>query len=140
MTMRQHQVGFTLIGLMITVAIIGILATIAYPSYVQQVRESRRTEAVSLLMRAANEQAQYYAIHRTYAASMAALNLPAVTANQWYDVAVGAASNSAFTITATARGDQTNDSCDTFTIDQTGARWANSATVSPSSQISQACW
>jgi len=46
----RHQTGFTLIELMITVAIIGILATIAYPSYQEFIRKGRRTEAKAALM------------------------------------------------------------------------------------------
>jgi len=47
--MRRHA-GFTLIEMLVTVAVISILAAIAYPSYQDQVRRSRRAEAQSLLM------------------------------------------------------------------------------------------
>lgn len=136
--------GFTLISLMVTVVIVGILAAIAYPSYLNQVRESRRTEAMGLLVRAANAQEQYYAIRHngdhTYADAMDDLNLPDETKGEWYAVAITDADTDSFTIKATAQSDQLNDDCQTFYIDQTGARWANSATRSPTSDISEECW
>jgi len=136
--------GFTLISLMITVAIVGILAAIAYPSYIDQVRESRRTEAMSLLMRAANAQEQYYAIRHngeyTYADALSDLNMPDETKGEWYAVTITGADTDSFTSKATATNDQVNDDCRTFYIDQTGARWANSETRSPTSDISEECW
>ena len=59
--------GFTLIELMITVAIIGILATIAYPSYQQYIQRSSRSAAQSQMMEIANRQQQYFLANRAYA-------------------------------------------------------------------------
>ncbi|WP_057830693.1 type IV pilin protein [Colwellia sp. TT2012] len=65
--MRKVNVkGFTLIELMITVAIIGILAAIAYPSYTEYVTRANRTEALRELLRIANLEEQYFIDYRVY--------------------------------------------------------------------------
>ena len=71
----EQAKGFTLIELMITVAIIGILAAIAYPSYQKQVIKSRRAAAQTTLMDIAQRQQQYFLDARAYAASLATLNV-----------------------------------------------------------------
>ncbi len=137
--MKKHSHGFTLIELMITVAIIGILAAIAYPSYVDQVRKSRRTDAQSLLLQAANRQERYYTTEYEYAADMAALGLTTETENGFYDVEVASADQDSFTIRADAKGDQANDICTAFEINQLGEKTANDSD-SASSDISLQCW
>jgi type IV pilus assembly protein PilE len=63
---RCAQRGFTLIELMITVAIIGILAAVAYPSYLSQVRKSARTSAKAQIMDLANREQQFLLANRSY--------------------------------------------------------------------------
>lgn len=133
--------GFTLISLMIVVAIIGILAAIAYPSYTQYVRKSRRSEAISMLTRAANEQAQYYTMNQDYADDMDDLNLLDETEGKWYAVSIVSSTTDGFKIKADAQNGQENDDCKQFYIDATGSKWVNSANKSNSTKAAnEECW
>ena len=70
---RARQHGFTLIEVMITVAIIGILAAIAYPSYTSQIAKGRRAECRSGLLQSMQQQERYYSQYNAYAAFTKAL-------------------------------------------------------------------
>jgi len=67
--------GFTLIELMIVVAIVGILAAVAYPSYQDHVRKGNRAAAQAFMMEVAQRQQNYLLNNRSYATSLAALGL-----------------------------------------------------------------
>lgn len=66
----KNQTGFTLMELMITVAIIGILAAIALPSYTEYVKKTKRTDAKAGLMRIAQMQESYFVQNMSYAKSL----------------------------------------------------------------------
>ncbi|ODV41450.1 pilus assembly protein PilE [Cupriavidus sp. UYMMa02A] len=120
--------GFTLIELMITVAIIGILATIAYPSYVQYVTRSNRSAAQSFILGVANLQEQYNLDARQYATTLGALGVTVPSeVSRNYAVALtanNAATPPTYTVTATPTGGQlANDTkCLNLTVDQTGTK------------------
>lgn len=127
--MSKHKLlGITLIELMITVAIIGILASIAYPSYTDFVVRSNRSEAQRELVRIANLQEQFYVDNRTYTNDMTVLGEsddPFITDSGDYsiDVLENNVKNS-FTLQATALGTQaTNDSgCLILSINDVGEK------------------
>ncbi|MBE8168135.1 MAG: type IV pilin protein [Shewanella sp.] len=141
--MNIRAKGFTLIELMITVAIIGILASIAYPSYVDYVARAARSDALSALLEVANLEEQYYLDHRAYTDDMKKLGFsasPFEVENRLYNVSTVVV-NASFTVTATAKGAQaTRDSdCLTITLTSIGVKGsANSAT--PAVQGGDACW
>jgi len=126
---NRMQRGFTLVELMITVAIVGILAAIAYPSYTQYIVKSNRSAAESFLMSVANKQEQYMLDARQYATTLAALGFSSIPAevSGKYTVAVtanNAATPPSYLITATPTGTQaTRDTkCGAVTIDQAGTK------------------
>ena len=104
--------GFTLIEVMIVVAVIGILGAIAYPSYTQYVLRANRSAAQQFMLQIASRQEQYRLDARSYAATVAALNLtqPSETAARYTFAitnTVAPPSATDYTITATAIGVQT---------------------------------
>jgi type IV pilus assembly protein PilE len=126
--------GFTLIELLITVAIIGIIAGIAYPSYIDYANRSNRTEGQRELMRLANLQEQYFVDNRSYTTDMKKLGMstdPYLTENGHYSIdSTTQNSGTSFILIATAKGSQaTQDTdCTTMTITETGQKSAESAT------------
>ena len=131
MKMMKKITGYTLVELMVAVAIVGILAGIAYPAYKDSVSKSRRAEAMAELVRVANLQEQYFADNRTYTADMTKLGFsadPYVTETGYYSIDTTAvtALSADFIITATAAGLQSsNDSrCTSFSINHLGQKTA----------------
>lgn len=137
--MHKRSHGFTLVELMITVAVVAILAAVALPSYSSYVRRSIRAEAQSYMETVAGRQQQFLVDTRGYA-TLTQMNsaIPTPTrVSGAYTVAMpdpGTAPPS-FTMTLTPTGNQTQDGCGTLTVNQAGTKTAtkNSAAVS-------GCW
>ena len=128
--MRRSR-GFTLVEIMVVVAIIGILAAIAIPSYQKQVQKSNRANAQAFLMNVAQKQQLYLPSARSYAADLTELQLPAPTdVTKFYDITMtnGAGPPPTFTVTATPKGTQATDQFGTMTIDAAGTKGSASGT------------
>ena len=127
---RPHQAGFTLIEIMIVVAIVGILSSIAYPSYTEYVRKGHRASAKAALLQAAQWMERAATATGTYPATASfPANLKTVEGDR-YTVSVNTANNgSSYTLTATPKGAQSGDKCGNFTLTNTGSRGVSSGTV-----------
>jgi type IV pilus assembly protein PilE len=105
---RKRMQGLTMIELMIVVVVIGILAMIAYPSYQEQVRKTRRADAKTALMDTAQELERCFTRFSAYNAGGCGVVLPEPSSEGWYIVS-GAPGATAYTLAATPQLDQTND-------------------------------
>ena len=127
---RQH-LGFSLIDVLITVAIVGILAAIAYPSYQSVMRKNNRAAAESYLADVAQRQQQYLLDQRSYASDVSTLGVPTpATVTPYYTIAIAVAAGPppSFSASAAPIGSQASDlSGQSLTITNTGAKGPSGA-------------
>lgn len=117
--------GFTLIEIMIVVAIIGILTAIAYPSYVDHLYRSSRAEAMSSLLDIANRQEQYYADNHKYTSSLADLGVQNKSDSGLFTLTLTSDGSSFSLVADPLDHPATKDpDCTSFKIDELGQKTA----------------
>ena len=140
--MRKNHRGFTLIEVMIVVAIVGILTAIALPSYNEYIRRGHRAEARAALLQGAQWMERAATATGTYPLTASFPTTLTTMQSGRYTVAVAsppasAASGAAFTLTATPAGGQVGDKCGSYTLTHSGVRGAASAA---SGALVTECW
>lgn len=136
---RLSPSGFTLIELMIVVVIIAILASIAYPMYIDQVRKSRRGVAKADLVELGQRAERYHTVNNSYVDFNLGVTpgtfkvSPREATPAYYTLSVANLSSSTFTLQASPMGDQSKDQCGTLSYDQAGRKTSSTGKASD-------CW
>lgn len=153
-TNKNTNSGFTLIELMIVVAIVGILAAIAYPSYQESVAKSKRADAQGALLSLAGALERHFTETNSYcdagttavggcgagtgdsgAPTIFVTQVPVDGGTKYYDLTISAVTGTTFTVTATRTGSMASDACGDFTYDNAGNQNVVNATKTPAE-----CW
>lgn len=151
----RDQTGFTLIELMITVAVIAILGAIAYPSYVEHVARGRRADAKTVMLEATQVLERRFTECGAYnrkpdcaaAANMGEViasslqSSPKEGATKWYQMDAGNTTLAAatFTLTFLPQGAQASDKCGSFQLANTGQKSVINKPAGSTATVSD-CW
>ena len=121
---RRAGAGFTLIELMIVVAVVAILASIAVPSYQEQIRKSRRAQAKADVVEYMQMAERYFTVNNTYVgfALPVAVSPREAGATARYNLAASTQTATALVLTATAVGPQASDRCGNLSVSNTGLK------------------
>lgn len=146
----SRHAGWTLVELVIGLAVLALLASLAVPSYLAQIRQLRRADAIGALLRLQQAQERWRATQPSYATTLASngLNLPTLSPGGHYQLATAtdpASAASSYQVSAIAQGSQARDqSCRYLRIDVQGgvirhqsgpdARYGNSP------PLNRSCW
>lgn len=126
---KVRQQGYTMLELLMVIAILGILAAIAIPSYQDSTRRANRADAQITLSRLSTLQERYYFRTNQYAGDFSDLlsgladNTTSITSDEGYYTVALTATNSSWSMTATATGSQVNDTdCNKLTLTNLGRK------------------
>ncbi|CAN7299789.1 type IV pilin protein [Acidovorax sp. LjRoot74] len=139
--MNHPHRGFTLIEVMIVVAIVAILTALAFPSYTEYIRRGHRAEARAALLQASQWMERAATATGTYPLTASFPTTLTTIKSGRYTIAVAsppasAASGTAYTLTATPAGGQLGDKCGNYTLTHTGVRGAASGAL----PLMTECW
>lgn len=142
--MLSRARGVTLLELLIVVTIVAILASIAYPSYRDQMRKTRRGDTQGALVGFASAMERYFTENSTYLGAAAgggdtgtprifAGEAPLDGTTKYYDLTIQAATANTYTLAAAPKGAQAGDPCGTLTLTHQGVR-------APATAGGISCW
>jgi len=140
--------GFTLIELMVTVAIVGILAAIAYPSYRESIAKGRRAKLTTQMLAAQQFMERWYSENYDYSRNTAGTLVTAATqfparfekvppeGGQYYSLTLTATAQNSYTMTAAPMGAMSGDRCGSFTLNNNGTKGLTGGSTSDV----ESCW
>ena len=130
--------GFTLIELMIVLAVLSIIVAIGYPSYQEHVKKSRRAEGMGQLLTLADRMERAYSDAGTYPTNVSEI-YTATTDSGLYTLSIVSANNVSFTISATPTSvkNQDDDKCTSFSMSSLGNKWIADGT---NQSLNDYCW
>jgi type IV pilus assembly protein PilE len=156
----KKMAGFTLIELMITIAIVGILARIAYPAYSDYIRKGRRAEVKAIMLEASQWMERFFTENQRYHANLANTATTDTTifysafkyspknataaSSAYYEISltVNSSTPNAYTLTGAPINSMSPDQCGSYVINQTSAKGNTgySAAFADAAAAASECW
>lgn len=140
MTKASTARGFTLIELMVVVAILAIIAAVGYPAYVDQIRDARRADCRAALVSFAGAMERHFTENNSYQGAAAgggntgapdadvfSSTCPLDGNDAFYNLTIDSATTTQYELRAAPTGPQSDDECGTLTIDNTGSKGVENA-------------
>ena len=136
--MLKKTGGFTLIELMIVLAVLSIIVAVGYPSYHEHVKKSRRAEGMGQLLALADRMERGYSDTGTYPTNVSEI-YTATTDSGLYTLSIVSANNVSFIISATPTSvkNQDDDKCTSFLMSSLGDKWIANGT---DQSLNDYCW